>query len=143
MLTKTLTELFLAALVFTGGHFVLSAEPVRTRLVAMLGEPRFLAGYSVLMLAVFAWLILSYARAPYVGLWANPGWARALALALMPIAFVLLTGAFRPDNPTSVGALARASEDRPDSSPSPAIRSCGRARSGRWFTFRRTATPPR
>lgn len=107
MLTKTLTELFLAALVFTGGHYFLSAEPVRSRLVARLGEPRFLAAYSAIMLAAFAWLILSYIRAPHVPHWAPPGWARYLALAVMPIAFILLAGALRPDNPTSVGALAR------------------------------------
>lgn len=108
MLTKTLAELLLAALVFTGGHFLLSARPIRERLVAGLGEPRFLAGYSVLMAAALVWLALSYLRAPYVTLWAPPGWARYLALAVMPLALVLLAGALRPDNPTSVGALARA-----------------------------------
>jgi uncharacterized membrane protein len=113
VLTKTLTELFLAVLLFTGGHFLLSARPVRERLVARLGEPRFLAAYSVLMLAAFAWLILSYLRAPYVMLWGPPGWTRYLALVLMPIAFVLLAGALRPDNPTSVGALARAEARTP------------------------------
>lgn len=113
MLTQSLIELFLAALVFTGGHFLLSAKPVRAPLVARLGEPRFLAGYSAIMLVAFAWLILSYLRAPHVLLWAPPGWARYLALALMPIAFILLAGALRPDNPTSVGALARAKAGPP------------------------------
>jgi uncharacterized membrane protein len=113
VLTKTLTELFLAALVFTGGHFLLSARPVRERLVARFGEPHFLAAYSALMLAVFAWLILSYAPGPYVALWATPDWARPLALVVMPFAFVLLTGAFRCDNPTAVGALARGRNEPP------------------------------
>jgi len=112
MFTRSLTELLLAALVFTGGHFLLSAEPVRKRLVARLGEPRFLGAYSIVMLAAFAWLVLSYVRAPHAPLWAAPGWARYVPLLLMPIAFILLAGALRPDNPTSVGALARA-KDRP------------------------------
>lgn len=41
-----LVELVVAAVVFTGGHFLLSSRPVRPRLVAMLGEKPFQGIYS-------------------------------------------------------------------------------------------------
>lgn len=104
MLTATLWELFLAALAFTGGHFLLSSPQVRSRLVARLGAGPFLGLYSLLMLAAFAWLIASYARAPREQLWIAPGSAYWLPIILMPFAFILLVGSLSQRNPTAVGA---------------------------------------
>lgn len=106
-MTQSFTEMITAAVVFTGGHFLLSSRHVRARLVAALSEPRFLALYSVIMLLSFGWLIVSYLRAPLQLLWATPAWAHDFALWLMPFAFVLLAGALRPDNPTAVGTLGK------------------------------------
>lgn len=107
MLKQTLVELIVAATLLTGGHFLLSHRPVRTGLVRGLGETKFLALYSVIMLIALGWMMVSYQRAPVQVLWPTPTWAHDLALWLMPVAFILLAGGLRPDNPTSVGALGR------------------------------------
>lgn len=99
-----LGSLTLAALLFTGGHFLLSSPWLRPRLVTRLGEKGFLALYSLLMLLFFAWLLFSYARAPFIALWNPPAGMRHLALTLMPLATILLIGSLSPRNPTSVGA---------------------------------------
>lgn len=104
-MTQSFAELITAAVVFTGGHFLLSSRHVRARLVAALSEPRFLALYSVIMLISFGWLVVSYLRAPVETVWATPSWAPGFALLLMLFAFILLAGALRPDNPTAVSTL--------------------------------------
>jgi uncharacterized membrane protein len=104
MLTATLIELLLAALVFTGGHFLLSSTRLRDILVARLGEKGFLGLFSLSALIAFGWLIVSYIRAPYLHLWTAPPWTRHLALTVMPFAFILLVGSLRPDNPTGIGS---------------------------------------
>ena len=63
-MTGSLDMLFAATALFVGGHFMLSSVPVRLALINKIGETRFLAYYSVLMVAVFAWMILAYIRAP-------------------------------------------------------------------------------
>lgn len=105
MLTQSLIELLIAALLFSGGHFVLSGPHVRARLVRVLGEPKFLALYSVLMLISFGWMIVSFLRTPVEIVWDAPAWSRGFALGVMPVAFILLAGALRPDNPTAIGTL--------------------------------------
>lgn len=107
MSTQTLVELIAAATLFTGGHFLLSSRPIRAVLVRALGEPKFLALYSVIMLLALGWMMVSYQRTPVQWVWPTPAWADDLALWLMPIAFILLAGGLRPDNPTAVGALHR------------------------------------
>ncbi|MFP5350127.1 MAG: NnrU family protein [Gammaproteobacteria bacterium] len=106
MPTSSLIELLAAAVLFTGGHFLLSAPHVRARLVAILGEPKFLAIYSVIMLLTFGWLIVSYLRAPIEPVWTSAPWTHGVALGLMPFAFILLVGGLRPDNPTAVASLS-------------------------------------
>lgn len=114
MLTQTLIELIVAAMLFTGGHFLLSSTRIRARLVGALTEPKFLAVYSVLMLLSLGWLIVSYLRAPMHVLWPTPAWANDLALWVMPLAFILIAGAARPDNPTAVGTLGKPNAPIPE-----------------------------
>lgn len=101
MLTASLAELLLAALAFTGGHFLLSSTPLRGRLVGRLGETGFQGAFSAFALVTLVWLIWSYVRAPYAELWPPPVWARHLALTLMPPVLILMAAALRKDNPTS------------------------------------------
>ncbi|WP_142848867.1 NnrU family protein [Telmatospirillum sp. J64-1] len=101
MFTASLTELSLAALAFTGGHFLLSSTPLRGYLAGRLGEKGFLGVFSLLSLAALAWLILSYRQAPYVEFWMPAVWSRHLSLTFMPVALVLFAGSLRRDNPTA------------------------------------------
>lgn len=100
------TELLLAAIAFTGGHFLISSTPLRPALVARLGDRMYQGAYSLVALATLVWLAWSYLRAPFVELWPAPVWARHLALTLMPFVLILLAASLRLDNPTAVGAGA-------------------------------------
>lgn len=99
------------ALVFFGGHVLLSAAPVRPGMVARLGERGFLALYSTIALIGLVWLGYGYAVAPREPWWGGPGLA-AVPLVLMAPAALLYVGAFSQRNPTSVGQSADADAAR-------------------------------
>ena len=61
-MSGSLSALALAALIFVGGHFVLSSAPVRGALIARLGRVPFTGLYAVFAAATFTWLIVAYAR---------------------------------------------------------------------------------
>ena len=107
MFTATLTELFLATLVFVGGHFAISSTALRPALVKRLGEKRYQGLFSVLMLFALVWMVFSYAHAPMSILWPQTAAARYLPLVVMPFALILTVGGLRPDNPTMVGGSCR------------------------------------
>lgn len=89
--------------VFVGGHFLLSAPGIRPALVARLGEKGFLAGYSLVILAGLVAMILGYRWAPVELLWQPPSWGRHLAMALMPLALILIVLGVSSPNPTAAG----------------------------------------
>lgn len=98
-----LLELIVAAVIFTGGHFLLSSRPLRRPLVAAMGEKPFLGLYSLIALAALAWMAWAYGRAPTVVLWSAPAWSGGLALVLVLLAAIFFVAGMRPDNPTAVG----------------------------------------
>lgn len=78
---------FAAALgVFLVSHAVPVRPPVKPWLVGLLGQRGFTLGYSLLSLAVLAWLIAAAGRAPFVMLWAWKPWHNHLVLAVMEVA---------------------------------------------------------
>lgn len=97
-----LGDLALAALAFVGGHFLLSSAPVRRPLAAALGEVAFAGLYSLLAIAAFAWLLVSYGRAPPVELWPPVPVLRFVPLFAMPFAILLVVGGYTQANPTAV-----------------------------------------
>ena len=93
--------------VFLIAHVIPAMPAIRRRLQARLGEGGFIAAYSVLSLALFAWLIREALLAPYQPLWFAGTWAFWVALILMPVALLLLaTGAVAP-NPLSIAFVTR------------------------------------
>src|SRR3954453_6124664 len=68
-MTGSLTALLLAMLAFVGGHFVLSAPPVRGRLTGQLGERIFAGVYSLLMILALIWVVAAYRVAPPRVIW--------------------------------------------------------------------------
>jgi uncharacterized membrane protein len=98
-------HLLAGALVFFGGHVLLSSAPVRPGVVARLGERGFLALYSTVALVGLVWLAYGYAVAPREHWWGGPGLA-AVPVLLMAPAALLYVGAFSQRNPTSVGQSA-------------------------------------
>lgn len=105
-------HLLLGALVFFGGHVLLSSAPLRPRLVEGLGERGFLALYSTVALVGIVWLGYGYAVSPSEPWWwGGPGLA-AIPLVLMAPAALLYVSAFSQRNPTSVGQSADADAAR-------------------------------
>lgn len=103
MIIYSLGVLGLSAVLLVGGHLFLSWKPVRGWLIARLGsERRFQGLYSLVAVLGLAGLGLGYAFRPGIVLWQGPVWLEWVTLGLMPIAFLLLVGAYTQTNP---GAL--------------------------------------
>lgn len=103
-------EFLAALLIFLAAHSIPARPAVRGRFVAVLGERTYLLLYSILSLALLAWLISAAVRAPVVPLWPTELWSYHLALALMLPACWLLVGGLTLPNPLSV-SLSRRSFD--------------------------------
>ncbi len=112
-MTGSFAALALSALLFTGGHFVLSGASLRRFLIGRLGRIPYLVLYSVFAAATLVWLIAAYARAPQAELWGDPLWARYLVLLLMPFAAILLVCGALTASPTAVGGARVLRRDDP------------------------------
>jgi uncharacterized membrane protein len=95
-----------SAVGFTGLHLLLSFGPIRSRLVAKLGERGFQGIYSLIALTTFAGMVIGWLEAPFVLLWRSPGWAAFIPLVLLPLAAVLLVAGFTTKNPAIAGQAA-------------------------------------
>ena len=91
----TIDGLILGVILFVGGHFVLSSRPIRDPLAESVGEQRFLALYSVLMLAALVWTILAYGAAPFLPVWEPGPLIRWVPNILMPFAVITLVAGLR------------------------------------------------
>lgn len=110
MLTGWL-EFTAAFLVFFLSHSLPVRPPLKPWLQARLGRVGFTLGYSILSLAVLAWLISAASRAPFVPLWQWSPWQNHVTLALMlPVCLLLATALARP-NPFSFGGAGNARFD--------------------------------
>jgi uncharacterized membrane protein len=103
-------EFLAALLLFLAAHSIPARPAIRGRFVAALGERTYLILYSILSIALLAWLISAAVRAPVVPFWPTEIWSYHLALAVMLPACWLLTGGLASPNPLSV-SLSRAQFD--------------------------------
>jgi len=92
---------------FAGTHMVLSSLPVRGKLIARLGEKRFVGLYSLIAFATFIPLVWVYFGNRHAGgvIWnltAAPG-VRLLAAVLAVLAIALIVGAVLHPSPALVG----------------------------------------
>jgi len=95
--------LVLAAGTFVGIHLFISSSRLRDQIVGATGEQPYLGLFSLLSIAILAWLILAYSRAPTVPLWNTPGWLRGPAIAVMLIAVALVVIGLTTPSPTVTG----------------------------------------
>jgi uncharacterized membrane protein len=109
-----LNALFAATLVFVGGHFLLSSEPLRGRLVESLGDGMFRGLYGLVMLAAFAAMLAAYGAAPQTPVWSPPPAFKLVPVLVMPVAAVLLVAGVTTPNPTMVGG-EKVLDGRPES----------------------------
>ena len=100
--------LIVATAAFVLTHLV-SATPLRPKLVAALGEWPYRGLYSAAAFLTLGWMIWAFAHAPREALW--HGW-RLLPLLVMPIALILVASGYRR-NPTMVGGDALLKSEEP------------------------------
>ena len=96
-------DLFLAAVFFVATHLGIASTPLRGALIDRLGPTTYRAVYSGIALLALIWLVRAYLRAPFVELWEPVAASRFLAVALMPLVFLLLVCAVTAPNPTAAG----------------------------------------
>ena len=89
--------------VFLLTHAIPVRPPARPWLVARLGQAGFGLAYSLLSVAVLAWLIGAAARAPHVDLWPRAEWQNHVTLMAMVLACLMLALAVGRPNPFSFG----------------------------------------
>jgi uncharacterized membrane protein len=103
---------FIAAFgVFFLSHSIPVRPKVKAWLVARLGQGGFTLGYSILSLAVLAWVIGAAGRAPFVSLWGWAAWQGHVTLSLMLAVCVILGLAIGRPNPFSFGGANNARFD--------------------------------
>lgn len=76
----------------------------RPALVARLGENGFRVVFSLLSALSLGLMIWTYTLAPKLWLWLPSAQLNAIAVLIMPLAFLLLAAGLRPGNPTMAGA---------------------------------------
>jgi len=99
-----MSDLILASVFLPLSHFGLSSSQLRATLADKLGEQRFLTLYKLVTLAAFAWLIVSYRRAPTLIVWRAPAGVKLAALPVVMLSFLLVVAGITTPNPTVVGA---------------------------------------
>jgi len=105
-MTGGLDILFAATVAFVGGHFLLSSTPVRSAVVGKVGEKTFLGYYSLIVTALFVWMLFAYRDAPLEILWDPvPGLAWVPAV-VMPVALFFAVCGLTTPNPTMAGSDA-------------------------------------
>jgi uncharacterized membrane protein len=96
---------------FVGMHFLLSSEPVRSRLVGTLGAQVFRGIYALVAIGTFIPLVMEFGHNKHAGLmlWNLRGEpaARGLTWFLMFAAVILLVGGLINPNPAAIGAPSR------------------------------------
>lgn len=98
--------------IFLLSHALPARPAVRGPLVATLGERAYLILYSLMSVAVLAWLIAAAGRAPFVQLWPYAAWQAWLVNLAMPLVCVLVAFAVGAPNPLSFGGRKAGSDPR-------------------------------
>src|SRR5471032_164313 len=109
----TFASLIVSGVVFHGSHIALSSTRLRGNLRGQLGERGYLALYSLVSLATFAWFVTAYIHAPVLIVWRAAAWTVLVPLVFMPFASILLIAGYSTPNPTAVGMERVAGDDDP------------------------------
>lgn len=91
--------LILGLIVFFGVHLIALAPPLKRRLVARLGANVYKVAFALAALIGLILIIVGYGYyAARIPVWDPPAFGPYLAVALMPLALILLAAAFLPSN---------------------------------------------
>ncbi len=100
-------EVAVAMGVFLLSHVAIARTRVKPFLVARLGARGYLTAYSILSVALLAWVIVALLQSPRLWLWPSPAWAYPFALVVSAAAFVLVGIGAVVRNPLSVAFRSR------------------------------------
>jgi uncharacterized membrane protein len=100
-----MTDLVTAALFFVGTHIGIATPPLRTQLIARVGEGIYRLLYSLVSIVALVWMIMAYGAAPLVPIFAAGAFGAWLVILLMPVAFLLVVTAVLQPNPTAIGQV--------------------------------------
>lgn len=103
----------LAAVTWFLLHAAVAGSSLRGVLVGRFGDKAYRGGFSLASLASIWWLVSEYRGAPFLQLWVPPWPLYFVPVALVPVAFVLLVGAFTVPSPTAVGGEKHLAEAEP------------------------------
>jgi uncharacterized membrane protein len=103
-MSQGLIPLAIAMALFVGTHIWLPDPPVRRVLARVLTERGYLAAYSLLSIALLAWVINAYKAAPHIEVIVPNTGMRHASLTVMLIASFLLVCGFVQRNPSTVPA---------------------------------------
>lgn len=109
--------LFAATVLFVGGHFLLSSEPLRTPLAKWLGAQGFTTIYSLAVTGAFLWMVLAYSDAPRQVIWYPPAEFVWIPVVVNAVAFILVFAGVTTRSPTMVGGDRRAAIGPEDPAP--------------------------
>jgi uncharacterized membrane protein len=98
-----MTMLVLAGVAFVGIHVCIAGSRLRDRIVAAIGEGPYRGLFSLLSIAVLAWVIQAYRAAPEIALWSASPALRGVALPLMLVAVTLVVVGLTTTSPTATG----------------------------------------
>jgi uncharacterized membrane protein len=90
--------LVLGLAIFFSVHLITSFRDVRATLIARYGEGAYKGVYSLVSAAGLGLIAWGMSKADAAPLWNPPDWGRSMAMWLMPLAFILLVGAYLPSN---------------------------------------------
>lgn len=116
-MTGTLNGLFAAAVLFAGGHFLLSSLALRKALAGKIGDGPFHVLYSLVIGASFVWMLFAYRDAPYLELWPSMPVLTWVPVLVMPVALFLAVCGMTTRSPTVVGGERILADDPGDPAP--------------------------
>jgi uncharacterized membrane protein len=93
-------HLVAAVALFVGGHFLLASAPLRDPLVRRLGERGFMALFSLVAIASFAWIIEAYRSAPEIAVWYPAPAFFWVPVVVLPFALLLAIAGLTGPSPT-------------------------------------------
>lgn len=99
-----MTVLITGLTLFVALHLIPSVPPLRTGLVASLGETKYRAIFAALSFAGLALIIWGFSKAEFQPVYQPLTWGRSLAFGLVPIAVILFAAA---NMPTHIRAFVR------------------------------------
>ncbi|MBT3558330.1 MAG: hypothetical protein HN644_02175 [Rhodospirillales bacterium] len=99
-----MNSLIVSSVLFVLSHMVLSAYPVRRRLVNHMGIWPFLGVYCLIAGTVFWAMLNAYLDSPYELIWQPPIAFRHLAISVMLLCCIFLVSGYTSANAAAVGA---------------------------------------